>query len=271
MNNIKLLTLFVVFLFAGNLFARERIRLEMYDQQFRGESTIGLKREMRRQGLGGNLRNLRPIAVKVIAKSRMGRGRVVFQVGQERGQSEMINGNRYDWEDNRRDTYDRIRLEAPYGRVRNNGPWQLHLRGNIKVKRIVVIVEQTRPRDDRFVLNFHGRQFRGQEQMIPLKRELKRQYPELNLQRFELESVRLVAKSKRGRGTVALRVGQNTSYPEDIYGTPHDFHTEEEWTYDTIMLNDTGYGETNGRWQLLLNGNIKISKIVINVRPKRYR
>lgn len=117
---------------------------------------------------------------------------------------------------------------------------------------------------DRLVLRFHDDQFRGQNTLY-LKREIRNQHPRVRVRDLKLESVRLVAKSKLGRGTATLNVGGRSSYAETINGSQYDFDSSDRWTFDRVDLYPSGR-RTSGAWQIDLRGNIKVREVVLFVR-----
>lgn len=67
---------------------------------------------------------------------------------------------------------------------------------------------------DRFPLLIN-QEFRGAS-TIPLKVELKKQYPHLHLQSMQIKSVTVLAKSRMGRGTISLSVGPDSTYTQTV-------------------------------------------------------
>ena len=103
--------------------------------------------------------------------------------------------------------------------------------------------------------------------IIGLKQEIKKSpYGYLNLQRYKIESVRLVAKSRQGGGTAALAIGSWKSQPKRIYGHPSGFN--KPGGFDRIDFQNNSYSSDIGNWQIHLNGNIKVQKVVVNIVPK---
>jgi hypothetical protein len=112
----------------------------------------------------------------------------------------------------------------------------------------------------------HGEQFKGQN-TIRLKQEIKRVNPDLNLRRADLVEVKLVAKSKKGRGTVYLTEGDYVSRTKQVYGTPDMFHAGGG--YERIFL--MAPRQEQGAWQLHLRGNIKVRRIVATLEVRNHR
>ena len=120
----------------------------------------------------------------------------------------------------------------------------------------------------RLVLEFNDLHFkggrRGAANILKLKKEIKNQYPGIQLRNADLIRVRLVAKSKHGQGTAALHVGRHSTYEERIYGSSRDFHNRDSYTYDKIKINNPSYN-SEGQWQLHFRGNIKIKQVAVVV------
>ncbi len=153
--------------------------------------------------------------------------------------------------------------------LRWNGQWRTTRYG----RQSVCGCERGR-RDDRrgeqkFVLHVGRRIFQGQS-TLPLKRMLRNQYG-INVQNFEIDRVRLVAKSRQGRGTARLKIGQWESYPETIQGNPYDFNSNEGYTFDRIMFRNNARFSDRGVWQILMRGNIKVKKVVVFLKRDRDR
>ena len=126
----------------------------------------------------------------------------------------------------------------------------------------------------RIVLDFGDSFFRGRNgkgSTLFLKRELKRQYPEIDISRLRLNQVTLVAKSRVGRGNVELRVGPQISDAYRVAGRPQDFDRQNRHTYDRVRINAPTY-ETRGPWQLNLFGTFRVRKVVLEVEqnPRNY-
>lgn len=109
----------------------------------------------------------------------------------------------------------------------------------------------------------YGAHYRGQSTIF-LKQEIKQLKPYMDLQNAKLGAVTIVAKSKRGQGTVSLRVGQSQSYPQTIYGHPNDFHNPSHRTYSRIRIMNPAY-QSHGAWQINLQGNLKIDSVRVEL------
>ena len=123
------------------------------------------------------------------------------------------------------------------------------------------------PGAQRVALNINGH-YKGFN-AIALKRELRMQQPGLDIKNLELKSVKIMAKSKSGNGQVTLVVGQSSSYPETVGGSPLEFHVESPYTYTKLNIASPSYASSEGRWQLELQGNIKVKTVVLILEQKR--
>lgn len=118
-----------------------------------------------------------------------------------------------------------------------------------------------RGQNRRFEIPFHGELFKGQNTIF-LKRELKNQFPRLNLKNWDLKRVVLVAKSKRGQGQAYLQVGGFDSRIEFVDGNRFDF--DNRGNFHRIPFEAPR--RDNGKWQIHLQGRIKVKKVVVVAR-----
>lgn len=123
-----------------------------------------------------------------------------------------------------------------------------------------MLVGQSAMARERFQLHLNDAEYRG-GQTIPLKQLLQQQY-NIRPNEYELVGVRLVAKSQHGQGTAALKVGNWQSNAMRVYGNPQDWNRPGPRTFSDLDFNNNSRRE-NGVWQILLNGNIKVRKVVV--------
>jgi len=121
----------------------KKLVLQFHGQQFKQQSKIFLKQELQRQH-GLRVQNFKLVRVRLVAKSRNGNGKANLIVGQNRTQKKYINGAPRDFRYNDANTWDRVNFRNPS--YNSKGNWQIHLKGNIKVKKVVVFLERTRRR-----------------------------------------------------------------------------------------------------------------------------
>ena len=239
----------------------EKFVLKFNHMHLRGQSTIGIKRELNQQIGGLDLRSKTIEKVVLFAKSKKGQGSVSLAVGPKMSMTETVQGAPFIFHETHPVTYQRIVLEDPS--TDDQGRWQLKLRGNIKVLKAAVFLKDEYAFNDKIVINMGDAHYRGQN-TLKLKQLVKDMYPGMNLRRLDLESVKIVAKSKHGQGTATLRVGQDYSAPVVLDGFPSDFHNSAPFTYDRELIYSPSFSG-GGAWQLLLRGNIKVKKIVLKV------
>lgn len=143
---LKLSTFAFALLFSAFTFAAQGERkfvLNFQGQRFNQNGKIFLKQELQRQH-GVNAKKFRLKRVKLVAKSRNGNGKAKLVVGQNQTRNEFINGTPRDFRFDDRNTWDRVTFRNPSRRSQGN--WQIHMRGKIKVKRVVVWLERKRNR-----------------------------------------------------------------------------------------------------------------------------
>lgn len=121
----------------------------------------------------------------------------------------------------------------------------------------------------RVVLEMYDTVYRPGERIF-LKREINRQYPGINLQRYNLDRVRLVAKSRRGGGMAELVVGRSIVDRQYIAGNPRDFRDNLPRTYDRLVLLNNG--RSDGVWQIhFQRQRVKVKRVVAFLQQKRLR
>ncbi len=123
---------------------KERFVLDFGDQQFssyHGEpSTLYLKKALRRQYPYVNVSDYRLRKVVLVAKTYYGRGNAQLRVGPEMTDLYRVGGHPHQFDRKKRNSFDKVRIHNPF---RDSwGPWQLYLRGNFKVRKVVLVVEK---------------------------------------------------------------------------------------------------------------------------------
>lgn len=103
--------------------------------------------------------------------------------------------------------------------------------------------------------------------VIRLRQELRQAYPHIDLRDMELVRVRMVAKSRHGRGLASLNVGQVFKDEHIVAGSPAEFFDPAPRTFDRFILQNDG--DSRGVWQIDLRGNFIVRRIVAVVRPSR--
>jgi hypothetical protein len=244
----------------GSQGGMQKIVIKLYGEQFKGQNTIFLKKEIKQLHPNMQLKKKQLMDVIIVAKSKHGRGKASLNVGGSMGPAEILDGDSWSFHDEERYTYSRVSLEKPS--FSSQGKWQIKLRGNIKIKKIIVKVKKKMFARKKLVLDYDGEQFRGQNTLF-LKKKIKQMYPMMKLNNKKIASVVLVAKSKQGRGQASLKVGQSVSDSETVYGEPMDFFDNSSYTFDQVFLENPSYYNTQGVWQIKLKGNIKVQKVIV--------
>lgn len=115
----------------------DKIVLNMNDAHYTRSSEIMLKQLVKQTYPHINLRRLDLDKVTIVAKSRAGQGTATLKVGQSYSAPVQLAGGNF--QSNAPASYDREVIFNPsFG---SGGAWQLLLRGNIKVKKIVLKVD----------------------------------------------------------------------------------------------------------------------------------
>ncbi len=117
----------------------QRVTLNFRGRIFHGQGTLMLQREIQMQRPGINLRDFELRSVTLVAKSRHGMGRATLRVGHQTSMDQILRGNPYDFMSEAPYTYDTVRFNSP-AYSSSMGPWQILLRGNIKVRRVDVVL-----------------------------------------------------------------------------------------------------------------------------------
>jgi|GEM_PF-3123098 len=117
----------------------------------------------------------------------------------------------------------------------------------------------------RLELNLGEREFNSNqgEDTVALKALLQQAYGQIDFRNLDLKKVIVQAKSRAGQGQIALLTGQELSYSQTISG--NRFEYERRGVGFNRYVFDSRGPEPRGVWQLKLQGNIKISRIVVVV------
>lgn len=118
---------------------------------------------------------------------------------------------------------------------------------------------------EKFVLDFNNSYYHGRNRettTLFLKRTLKQQYPWLRVKNLSLRKAVLIAKSRGGRGRAQLLVGNNASRPERVGGIPSQYHDNRAYSFDRVAFRNPSV-DSDGRWQIDLQGNLVVSRVVL--------
>ncbi len=130
--------------FPSNLLAAtEKYVLDFCDthvRAYRGEkSTLLLKKTMRAQYPWVDLRKVDLQKVVLVAKSKMGKGGAKLRIGDHWSEGHRVGGRPESFYDYEPYTFDRIRFRLPS--ENDHGPWQIDLRGNFIVRKVILYIE----------------------------------------------------------------------------------------------------------------------------------
>ncbi|MBD66301.1 MAG: hypothetical protein CME62_13910 [Halobacteriovoraceae bacterium] len=243
---------------------RDQIKLQV-NQQYQGQSTIALKRLLKQQRPGLDVQAMDLQAVLLTAKSKAGNAQAVLQVGQRTSYPKTVMGNPRAFNRPGPRTFHTIRLQNP--KLGDKGVWQIDMRGNIKVKDVTLIVKQAQIVQN-VVINLPARNIMQGHSKLALKRMIQQQNPRMNLNGADLVKVTLMAKSKMGRAQATLVTGYNSSYPATIPGLPRTFNSNGPRTFFPVTLIPSRYANDMGKWQVEINGQVKITQVIITLKQK---
>lgn len=120
---------------------REQVFEIDYNKQiFTQESVLHLKQEIKKLHPRINFDNWNLKQVTLVAKSARGFGEAYLKVGPRESRIETVDGSRFDFNDN--GNFHQIKFPAP---GQDNGVWQIHMKGRIKVKKVKLLAQQKRP------------------------------------------------------------------------------------------------------------------------------
>ena len=142
-------------------------------------------------------------------------------------------------------------------------PWE----GKIMKKTIMVMLLSlvagfaSAQSQERVVLEFDDVHLKGSS-VLKLKQEIKSQYGINNLKSYKISSVKLVAKTKNGKGKAALIVGNKETSPKVIAGAPKKFNRDGAKSFDRVTFKSPS-SKSTGAWRIELQGNFKVRKAVV--------
>lgn len=251
----------------NNYSQTERLTIHLYGQEKFGQSSIGIKAKLKQQ-LGIDTSRLEVSHIQVAAKSLRG-GSVQLRVGRNYSHAARvgISSTRQRYMNNRPRSYYSIQLRSPISRTAGQAV-KLMTSGRMKIDTITVFVKHQRQQKRRLVIDFYGDHFRGNT-VLNLTDEVAFQYG-INLKARDLKRVKLVAKSKRGRGQAKLIVNGRIAGSNRIDGYPGNFQSNASYTfYQTMLLNGhVGNSRRRSDVYLQLNGNIKVLKVIIVIESR---
>ena len=120
-----------------------------------------------------------------------------------------------------------------------------------------------RNRQLRLELNLQEEEFSSRHgtDTVALKALLRRHYGHLPLESMDLKKVVVLAKSQAGRAQMSLLTGHEMSAAQTISGNPHVYHRRAVGLQRYIFQSRGREGR--GVWQLKIQGNVKIARIMV--------
>lgn len=120
--------------------------------------------------------------------------------------------------------------------------------------------------EKKFVLKYYGERF-TQNSVLKLKQDLRSQHG-INVNRWRIDRVRLVAKSRQGNGRAKLVVGPYDTRWRRIDGGPREFRLDQPRTWDKITFQNPAR-RSQGNWQIHMRGNVKVKRVVVFLERER--
>tara|TARA_Y100000780_G_scaffold231096_1_gene255053 strand:- start:28151 stop:28825 length:675 start_codon:yes stop_codon:yes gene_type:complete len=117
---------------------KKSVVLQFDHQQFKKQSVIKLKQEVKKVHPKMDLTkwNLKKVVLR--AKSKRGKAEAFLKIGPSVSAVEAIEGNQFDFQSNR--AYHPITFQT-FG-DNDKGVWQIHMKGNIKVKQAKLVLQK---------------------------------------------------------------------------------------------------------------------------------
>lgn len=144
MGVLPVAVLLLIFLVPLNAMAsRERFVLDFNDSHIRGHkgepATLFLKRSLKQQYPHVKISNMDLYKVVLVAKSKKGKGGAKLRVGDRTTAMYRVAGHPRALKNERRTSFDRVKFYNPSNNSR--GSWQVDLKGNFIVRKVVLEVE----------------------------------------------------------------------------------------------------------------------------------
>lgn len=142
-RSVMILTLLIFLVPCLAAASKERYVIDFGDRHISkhkgARATIFLKKSLKEQYPWLDLNKSELRKVVLVARSRNGRGAVQFRVGDWLTGMHPIKGSSHSFTKRPRVPFDRIAFHHPTGKSR--GPWQLHLKGNVIIRKVIVEIE----------------------------------------------------------------------------------------------------------------------------------
>lgn len=139
----KLLTGLIASLLAATSFAfTNEVTLDFQDAHIKGENVIFLKKALKDQYPNLDLHNQYLKNIVVIGKSKHGYGQVQMRVKNWVSSPKVVDGNKYDFHKHSDRSFDYVTLRND--RYYSDGRWQLLTKGNFKIRKVILVMEDDR-------------------------------------------------------------------------------------------------------------------------------
>lgn len=218
-----------------------------------GVKTLKLKNKLQ-NAYGANTNQLELKSVILVAKSKHGNGKALLKVGNATTGFKVVPGQPFKFHQAGY-FYQKVFFNP---KANSNGVWQLKLKGNFKVKRVIV---KAVPKTKVISLNYYGNEFNGSN-ILYLKQKLASQYG-INANSLKLQSVILVAKSFLGQGKAQLKVKNSLGAKKKVKGNPIKYISGGN--FKQVYLPSPAPFANGGAWQIGLQGKIKVKKVILKV------
>lgn len=145
---IKMMTALFILLMTPvvTMAAHEKFVIDFHDSHITGyggdEATLYLKRSLKKQYPWVDVDRLDLKKVILVAKTRHGHGSASLRVGKWSTDMYRVEGNPRRFHDSGHRSFEKLRLSNPSNGSR--GPWQIDLRGNFVVRKVVLVVDHHR-------------------------------------------------------------------------------------------------------------------------------
>lgn len=118
---------------------------------------------------------------------------------------------------------------------------------------------------ERFNLDMNNLRIKNAEgeKRYNLRAMLKQQHGAFDSERFELRTVRVVAKSRINNAQIRLSINDLDTAPVNVAGTKEKFGDNERSTFGRYELEPANPAATDGKWWLKAQGALRIDRVVL--------
>lgn len=139
----QLIAGFIISLFTVTSFAfTNEVTLDFQDAHIKGNNVILLKKALKDQYPHLDLYNQHLKNVVVVGKSKHGHGKVSMRINDWISSPETVAGNKRKFRRHANHSFDYVTLENQ--QTLSSGRWQLLLKGNFKIRKVILVMEDNR-------------------------------------------------------------------------------------------------------------------------------